>query len=140
MAGCLTFLDSDHLALYLIAGAELHNRHPPSGDAALDATPLSMIAAIYTVGYILMRPHRLAPIICCLDLFLTLVPHTVFAADLVIFAAAILVAVRSKTMGRDVALQRYTLSSNELSILERAYDDEGVVGLRDRCLKAPRLG
>ena len=54
--------------------------------------------------------------------------------------AAILVAVRSKTMSRDVALQRYTLSSNEFSIWERAYDDEGVVGLRDRRLKARRLG
>jgi len=48
--------------------------------------------------------------------------------------AAILVAVRSKTMSRDVALQRYTLSSNEFSMWERAYDDEGVVGLRDRRL------
>ena len=54
--------------------------------------------------------------------------------------AAILVAVRSKVMSRDAALQRYTLSSNELSFWERAYDDEGVVGLRDRRLKARRLG
>src|SRR5258708_36630571 len=32
------------------------------------------------------------------------------------------------------------LSSNEFSMWERAYDDEGVVGLRDRRLKARRLG
>src|SRR5882672_12707199 len=43
-------------------------------------------------------------------------------------------------MSRDAALQRYTLSSNEFSILERAYDAEGVVGLRDRRLRARRLG
>ena len=35
-----------------------------------------------------MRPYRLAPTICCLGLLLTLVPHVVFAADLVVFAAA----------------------------------------------------
>jgi molybdate transport system substrate-binding protein len=35
-----------------------------------------------------MRPYRFAPTICCLGLLLALVPHVVFAADLVVFAAA----------------------------------------------------
>jgi molybdate transport system substrate-binding protein len=35
-----------------------------------------------------MRPYRLGPITCCLGLLLTFVPHVVFAADLVVFAAA----------------------------------------------------
>src|SRR5258708_32958991 len=54
--------------------------------------------------------------------------------------AAILVAVRSKVMSRDAALQRYTLTSNEFSIWERAYDDQASLGLRDRRLNARRLG
>ena len=52
--------------------------------------------------------------------------------------AAILLAVRGGTMGRADAYKKYMLSSDEFSLWELAFDDEGIVGLRDRRLSARR--
>jgi len=52
--------------------------------------------------------------------------------------AAILLAVRGGAMSRADACKRYMLSSDEFSLWELAFDDEGIVGLRDRRLSARR--
>ena len=52
--------------------------------------------------------------------------------------AAILLAVRGGTMSRADVCRRYVLSSDEFSLWELAFDDEGIVGLRDRRLSARR--
>jgi len=52
--------------------------------------------------------------------------------------AAILLAVRGGTMSRADVCRRYVLSSDEFALWELAFDDEGIVGLRDRRLSARR--
>jgi len=52
--------------------------------------------------------------------------------------AAILLAVRRGTMSRADVCKTYMLSSDEFSLWELAFDDEGIVGLRDRRLSARR--
>ena len=52
--------------------------------------------------------------------------------------AAILLSVRSGTISRAAAFERYIISEDEFALWERAFDDEGIVGLRDRRLSARR--
>ncbi len=52
--------------------------------------------------------------------------------------AAILLAVRGRTMSRADAYEKYMLSSDEFSLWELAFDAEGIIGLRDRRLAARR--
>jgi hypothetical protein len=52
--------------------------------------------------------------------------------------AAILLAVRSGTMSRAVARERHALSNDEFNLWELAFDEDGIVGLRDRRLSARR--
>ena len=54
--------------------------------------------------------------------------------------AAILLAVRGRTMSRADAYEKYMLSSDEFSLWELAFDAEGIIGLRDRRLAARRQG
>jgi len=52
--------------------------------------------------------------------------------------AAILLAVRGGTMSRVDACEKYMIPSDEFSLWELAFDDEGINGLRDRRLSARR--
>ena len=52
--------------------------------------------------------------------------------------AAILLAVRCGAMSRADACKTYMLSDDEFSLWELAFNDEGIVGLRDRRLSARR--
>ena len=52
--------------------------------------------------------------------------------------AAILLAVRCGTVSRVDACKTYMLSNDEFSLWELAFNDEGIVGLRDRRLSARR--
>ena len=52
--------------------------------------------------------------------------------------AAILLAVRGGAMSRVDACKTYMLSVDEFSLWALAFDDEGIVGLRDRRLSARR--
>ena len=52
--------------------------------------------------------------------------------------AAILLAVRCGAMSRVHACKTYMLSDDEFSLWELAFNDEGIVGLRDRRLSARR--
>jgi len=54
--------------------------------------------------------------------------------------AAIVRAVRGGTVERADACSRYRLSSDELSLWELAFDDQGIAGLRDRRLTVRRRG
>jgi Protein of unknown function (DUF1153) len=51
---------------------------------------------------------------------------------------AILLAVRGGVMSRVDACKTYMLSDDEFSLWELAFNDEGIVGLRDRRLSARR--
>jgi hypothetical protein len=44
--------------------------------------------------------------------------------------AAVVIAVRSGTLGRAEASERYTLSEDELSEWEEAFDHDGIAGLQ----------
>jgi hypothetical protein len=44
--------------------------------------------------------------------------------------AAVVIAVRSGTLGRVAAYERYTLSEEELSRWEDAFDQDGIAGLQ----------
>ena len=44
--------------------------------------------------------------------------------------AAVVIAVRSGTLGRDEAQERYMLSEEELSEWEEAFDHDGIAGLQ----------
>ena len=52
--------------------------------------------------------------------------------------AAILLAIRGGTMSRVDAYRTYMISGDEFSLWELAFDDEGIVGLRDRRLSTRR--
>jgi Protein of unknown function (DUF1153) len=52
--------------------------------------------------------------------------------------AAILLAVRGGVMSRVDACKMHMLSVDEFSLWELAFNDEGIVGLRDRRLSARR--
>jgi hypothetical protein len=52
--------------------------------------------------------------------------------------AAVILAVLSGMMSRIEACNRYTLSSDEFSLWETAYDHDGIIGLRTRSLSAWR--
>lgn len=54
--------------------------------------------------------------------------------------AAIVRAVQAGTVDRADACSRYMLSTDELSLWELAFDDEGFVGLRNRRLAVRRRG
>ncbi len=52
--------------------------------------------------------------------------------------AAILLAVRGGTISQVDACEKYMLSRDEFSLWEVAFDNEGIIGLRDRRLSARR--
>jgi hypothetical protein len=52
--------------------------------------------------------------------------------------AAILLGVRSGAMSRAVACKKYALSDDEVCLWELAFNEDGIVGLRDRRLSARR--
>jgi len=52
--------------------------------------------------------------------------------------AAIVLAVRGGTVGRGDACKKYSLAEHEFSLWERAFDDEGIIGLRGRRLNLRR--
>jgi hypothetical protein len=54
--------------------------------------------------------------------------------------AAILLSVRIGAMSRDAALKIYNLPETEFTLWEKAFDTDGIVGLRDRRLSARRRG
>jgi len=52
--------------------------------------------------------------------------------------AAIVLAVRGGTVSRGEACKRYMLADSEFSLWDRAFDEEGIAGLRDRRLNLRR--
>jgi hypothetical protein len=54
--------------------------------------------------------------------------------------AAVILAVRSGMMSQAEACNRYTLSRDEFSLWETAFDHDGIIGLRPRRLSAWRRG
>ena len=52
--------------------------------------------------------------------------------------AAVLLAVRSGAMSRSCARQQYNISDDNFSLWEQAFNEEGIVGLKDRRLSARR--
>jgi hypothetical protein len=52
--------------------------------------------------------------------------------------AAIVMAVRGGSHSRADACKRYMLAEHEFSLWERAFDEEGITGLRDRRLSLRR--
>ena len=44
--------------------------------------------------------------------------------------AAVVIAIRSRSLGRDEARERYMLSTEELSGWEKAFDLDGIAGLQ----------
>jgi hypothetical protein len=53
--------------------------------------------------------------------------------------AAVVLGVRRGAMNRADACKKYTLSVAELALWEVAYDQEGIVGLRNKNLSARRV-
>ena len=52
--------------------------------------------------------------------------------------AAILLAVRGGSISRAQVCKIYTVDQNELSLWEQAFDEDGIVGLKDRRLNLRR--
>jgi len=52
--------------------------------------------------------------------------------------AAVLFAVRGGSISRADACKRYAVAEPELSLWERAFDEDGIVGLKDRRLNLRR--
>ena len=52
--------------------------------------------------------------------------------------AAVLLAVRGGSISRAEACKIYAVDQNELSLWERAFDEDGIVGLKDRRLNLRR--
>jgi len=52
--------------------------------------------------------------------------------------AAVLFAVRAGSVSRAEACRTYAITEEELSLWERAFDEDGIVGLKDRRLNLRR--
>jgi hypothetical protein len=52
--------------------------------------------------------------------------------------AAIVMVVRGGSLGRADACKRYAVAELELSLWEQAFDEDGIVGLKDRRLNLRR--
>jgi Protein of unknown function (DUF1153) len=53
--------------------------------------------------------------------------------------AAIVIAIRHKAISRELACERYRLSSEELAAWEAAFEQKGLSGLRVTCRRRPTV-